>query len=175
MHDSSRHAGFTLTEVLVALLLLATIAIGIAHLVSMAMLSLARARTDMVAVELARSRLDELLSLPWGYGAAHEPLARLDASTDLSFREPGAGGSGLFAPSGTLDANTPSFVDHLDAGGRWMGRDVGPPSGARFTRRWFVSPVTGRPDLLLVAVSVIDLRRELAPVVVATLRMRTSG
>ena len=172
-HDGNR--GFTLAEVLVAVVLLAVMAGGLASLVAHAARSLARARAETLATELARSRLDQLLSLPWGYGSPYAPTARTDSTTDLSASAPAGGGTGLSVPAGSLDANVPSFVDHLDSAGRWLGNTTTAPAGARFTRRWQVGGQAGHPGLLVIRVGVIDLRREHMPVTVATLRMRTSG
>ena len=111
--------GFTLIEVLVAMALIGLLASGTAVLTLSATRSLGYSQLDTAAVELARGRLDQLMSLPWGYGSAQAPSARTDGVTDLSSAVPGATGSGLFSPGGSLDQNTVGFVDHADQDGRW--------------------------------------------------------
>lgn len=167
--------GFTLIEVLVAMALIGLLASGTAVLTLSATRSLGYSQLDTAAVELARGRLDQLMSLPWGYGSAQAPSARTDGVTDLSSAVPGVTGSGLFSPGGSLDQNTVGFVDHADHDGRWVGNALVPSGGARFTRRWHARPVAGSPDLLVVRVRVIDLRGEVAPVTVSSLRARTAS
>lgn len=166
--------GFTLIEVLVAVALIALLASGALVLTVTAARSLERSRLQTTAVELARSRLDQLMSLPWGYGSGYAPAARADNVTDLSPAAAAATGRGLSSPEGALGENTAGFVDHADRTGGWVGNDVTPTGGARFTRRWFARQVPGMPDLLIIGVQVIDLRGEVAPVVVSTLRARTA-
>jgi len=148
---------------------------GSAALVTAATQTLVRSRLDTIAVAVARSRLDQLMSLPWGYGSPRAPTPHTDRVTDLSGATPVPSGAGLSSPSTALDANTLGFVDHVDRDGRWVGNGTTPAGGARFTRRWFARPVPGQPDLLLLRVRVLDLRGQVAPVTVSTLRMRRTG
>lgn len=168
-----RGDGFTLVEVLVAMLLLAVLAGGVSVLVAGAAQSLARSRLDTLMAVLAQSRLDQLLGLPWGYGSASDPIPRSDVTTDLSPATPGSSGTGL--AGGAIAANLTGFVDHLDQRGRWLGNGATAGAGARFTRRWQVRRAAGRPDVLVLRVRVIDLRGELPPLTIATLRTRTAS
>src|SRR5690606_19731002 len=154
----------------IAMLLIALLVSGSAGLVTAATRTLVRSRLDTVAVALARSRLEQLMALPWGYGSPRAPVVHTDAVTNLSGVTPEASGTGLLSPGTSLDTNTPSFVDHVDKDGRWVGNDTVPAGGARFTRRWYARPVPGLSDLLLLRVHVLDLRGHVAPVTVSTFR-----
>lgn len=118
-----RSAGFTLVETLVAMGLLAT------GLVAMAQLGVESVRAGLVAGAitqasiLASSKVEQLRTGP------------LTPS-----------------PPGTLDANVPGHVDHLDRAGRVVGAGVDPPGDAAFTRRWAVAPAAGAPALRVVHV-----------------------
>jgi prepilin-type N-terminal cleavage/methylation domain-containing protein len=168
-------SGFTLVEVLVSVLVLALFASGITSLVGAAARAIVRARIETTAVLLAHRRLEQLRSLPWGWGSAHLPSAGIDRVTDLSGADPGPGGAGLSgSPAGALDSDTVGFVDYLDHSGRWLSR-VGPSAGTRFIRRWSVEHVAGWPDVLLLRVRVVDLRADVPDVVFSLVRTRTAG
>jgi type II secretory pathway pseudopilin PulG len=158
--------GFTLVEVLVSMALVVALAIGVAHLLAVALVSGRAARDHSSAVILAGAKLEQLRSLLWSYepGAIGQPpMPRSDFTTNLSV-EPatGGGGPGLRqAPTGTLDANTSMYVDYLDAAGRWVGTGPSPPSSALFIRRWAVHPLPEDPDrTLILQVRVTTVRRE---------------
>jgi prepilin-type N-terminal cleavage/methylation domain-containing protein len=155
----SRHqifggAGMTLVEVLIALAILTTIALGVAQLIALATSAMSRARLHTSAVILAAARMDELRSLAWTFAPADRgvPAApRSDRETDLSRPDRPPGGRGLQpSPAGTLATNTPPYVDFLDAYGRWVGNDTTAPANAVFVRRWSVTPLSDDPDRTLV-------------------------
>ena len=171
-----RDDGFTLLELLVALAMIAVLAGATASVMAVAGRSLVRSRLDTTAVMLAHRRLEQLRALSWGFGSAHAPRLGVDLETGLSGRDPMPGGTGLgAAPSDALDVNTPGFVDHLDAAGRWIAAGTAVPSGARFTRRWTVQHVTGFPDIVILQVRVVDRRAEVRDVQLSSLRVRTAG
>jgi len=168
--------GFTLTEVLVSVLILGVLASGVATLLGSSAQRLRQTRLETTATLLAHSRLEQLRSLPWGFGSAHAPVPGEDLVSDLSGEEPAAGGIGLgTAPSQALDADTVGFADYLDVAGRWLAGGTTPPADARFVRRWRVSRIAGFPDLLLLQVRVVDRRREVRDVDLWTARARTAG
>jgi prepilin-type N-terminal cleavage/methylation domain-containing protein len=168
--------GFTLLELLVALATIAVLVGGTASIMAAAGRSLARSRLDTTAVMLAHGRLEQLNALSWGFGSAHAPRPGVDLETDLSGRDPMPGGTGLgTAPSDALDVDTPGFVDHLDASGRWIAAGTTVPSGARFTRRWTVQHVEGFPDIVTLRVRVVDRHAEVRDVQLSSLRVRTAG
>ena len=142
-------AGFTLLEVLIASALLASIAIGVAHLIGIGIAAGRAAREQTFTAILATSKLEQLRSLTWSYEPefSDPPVRRSDASTDLSREPAGGGGPGLSAsPPGTLRTNVPPYVDYLDGQGRWVGNGLSPPPQAAFIRRWSVKPLPGDPS-----------------------------
>jgi hypothetical protein len=146
--------GVSLVEVLIAVAILTTIALGVAQLIVMATAATSHARLHTMAVILAAAKMDELRSLAWTFepaGPGVPALPRSDRDTDLS--QPGhpPGGRGLqSSPAGTLVTNTPSYVDFLDTHGRWVGNDTTAPANAVFVRRWSVTPLPEDPDRTLV-------------------------
>jgi hypothetical protein len=160
----ARSAGTTLVEVLVALALLVAISIGVAQLFGVAIAS-GRASFDRtMAVVLAAGKMEELRALEWRYeaGPSSALTARTDLSTDLSVQPSAAGGPGLAdSPPGTLDANTPPYVDYLDRHGQWIGTGSAAPFGAVYVRRWAVHPWPADPArLLTLQVLVTTVARE---------------
>jgi prepilin-type N-terminal cleavage/methylation domain-containing protein len=163
--------GFTLIETVIAIGLLAVLCAGAAQLLGA---SLARGRTaeeTSLMTMMAAAKLEELRSLEWSVdAAAAPPVLYTDTSTDLS--QPGSpgGGAGLGASGpGTLDTDTASFTDYLDARGGWVGSPAAPAGIARavYVRRWAISRLPGDPErTLALQVLVAPLRRE---------RQRTGG
>jgi hypothetical protein len=80
----------------------------------------------------------------------------------LSVDPPASGGGGLQAsPESALDANTPPFVDYLDARGNWVGNGANPPPDTVYIRRWAIMPLPTNPNTpLVLLVMVTPLRRE---------------
>ena len=144
--------GFTLVEVLVAMGVLSAAALGTAQVVAVATRAMHFARVQQATASAASTRLDQLRALDFAFGP--DGLRITDVVTDLSVDPPASGGGGL-TPGGpaTLQANTPGFVDYLDASGRWVGAGAEPPSSAVFVRRWAVES-TGSLDLLILQVVV---------------------
>jgi hypothetical protein len=67
------------------------------------------------------------------------------------------------SPAGTLDANTPPYVDFLDRHGRWAGTGTSPPGNALYVRRWAVHRLASDPDRVVVLqVLVATVKRERA-------------
>jgi len=146
--------GVTLVEVLIAVAILTTIALGVAQLIAMAAAAMSRARLHTTAVILAAARMDELRALAWTFEPTDRgvpALPRSDRDTDLSRPDRPPGGRGLQpSPAGTLAANTPPYVDFLDVSGRWVGNGPTAPATAAFVRRWSVTPLSEDPDRTLV-------------------------
>lgn len=143
--------GFTLMEVLVALALLCVAALGGIQLVAMATQTASRAGTLTTSAALAAARLEQLRGLPFAFDSSG--LRVTDVVTDLAADPPGSGGVGL-TPSGggSLDSNTPGYVDFIDGQGVSLGGGVTAPSGAVFVRRWSIEPLAGSSDLIVVQV-----------------------
>ena len=145
-------AGFTLLEVVIALGLMVTVSIGVAHLFALAVRSGAAAREQTASTILAAAKLEQLRSLTWSYDATSTtPVPRSDSTANLSLDIPDDSGTGLMpSPSNTLSTNTPPFVDYLDEQGRWIGNGSTPPREAMFVRRWAVQPLPESPARTLV-------------------------
>jgi len=151
---STPSSGFTLIEVLIAVAMFITIALGVAQLIAVATRAIRAAREHTSAVILAAAKMDQLRSLAWAYEPAAPgvpAVPRSDRTTDISHPDHAPDGSGLEAsPAGTLSRNTPPYVDYLDGAGRWVGHDTDPPADAVFIRRWAVRPLPADPDRTLV-------------------------
>lgn len=140
--DRRPDAGFTIVEVLVAMLLLATAALGVAGLFDVAVQSGASARVRTLATLLASQKMEQLLALTWRFDPAGAGLPDSDLTSDLSYDPPRSSGSGLApSPAGTLAVSTPGYVDYLDRAGRWVGQGPVPPAAAVFARRWSIRPL----------------------------------
>jgi prepilin-type N-terminal cleavage/methylation domain-containing protein len=150
----SAASGFTLIEVLMALALFITIAIGVAQLIAVATRAIRAARDHTSANILAAAKMDQLRSLAWTYAPSVPGLPavqRSDRTTDLSHPGHTADGVGLEAsPDGTLGSNVPPFVDYLDGAGRWVGNGSDPPAAAVFIRRWAVRSLPADPERTIV-------------------------
>jgi hypothetical protein len=136
----------------VALGLMVTVSIGVAHLFAMAVRSGAAAREQTASTILAAAKLEQLRSLTWSYDATSTtPVPRSDSTANLSLDIPDDSGTGLMpSPSGTLSTNTPPFVDYLDEQGRWVGNGSTAPREAMFVRRWAVQPLPESPARTLI-------------------------
>ena len=141
-------SGSTLVEVLVATLVFTTGLIAMAELIAIATSSNARARRSTLAAILAARKLEELRSLAW----------------ELDLNGAPAGDPSLQPSPGALHRNTPGFVDHVDQAGAIVGRDVEPPAGAAYTRRWSIEPLAASPEnALLIQVLVTQAGRRGVP------------
>ena len=152
-HPSSA-SGFTLVEVLIALAIFITIALGVAQLIAVSTRAMRASREQTSAVILAAAKMDQLRSLAWTYesSAAGAPgVPRSDRTTDVSHPDHADDGAGLeSSPAGVLGSSMPPWVDYLDGAGRWVGHGTNPPSDAVFIRRWAVRPLPADPERTLV-------------------------
>jgi prepilin-type N-terminal cleavage/methylation domain-containing protein len=162
--------GFTLIEVLIALAVLVAVTLGVVQLFAAAVTGTRSARDRTIAVTLAAAKLEQLRSLAWRLEVddAGVAVARTDVSSNLSVDPISGGGPGLAeSPPGTLDRDTPPYVDYLDRLGRWSGTGAEPPGGAVYIRRWAVRRHPSHPQrLIALQVLVTTVSRE---------RSRTSG
>ena len=167
--DASRWSGeqgFGLVETLVSVGLLTAVSISVAQLFAVAALANHTARDKTSTSMLAVEKMEQLRSLTWGIetqpgGEIGLPVS--DLATDLSVEPPAACGPGLLpSPGGTLETNTPFYVDYLDADGQWLGSGGSPPPGTVYIRRWAVDPLPASPnDTLVLQVLATTLRQEL--------------
>jgi prepilin-type N-terminal cleavage/methylation domain-containing protein len=155
--------GFTLVEVLIAMLLVVTAVTGVMALVGVSVKAAYASRTETTATMLAEQKVEQLRGLTWGFEPANPATPLSDTTTDLSRWPPTGGGRGLNpSPSSTLDTNTDGYVDYLDARGTWVGTGTTPPPNAVYIRRWNVALLPAHPaDTLLLQVLVTTVSREL--------------
>lgn len=149
--SASRDAhGFTLVEVMVAVILLMIVALSAAQLFAVATTANFRAKTQTSTTILAVQKMEQLRGLTWGFDADGLPAS--DTTTDLSRPEPTGGGNGLNpSPADSLTRNAPGYFDLLDVHGAWLD-----PSGGgsldqmTYTRRWSIQPLPTNPNNTLV-------------------------
>ena len=143
--------GFSLIEVLVSMGLLTVVSLSVAQLFALSTQSNRTARGLTSTTALAEQKMEQLRSLMWGFATDGTGLPLSDTSTNLSVTPAAATGSGLNpSPSGSLDRNTPGFVDFLDEAGTWLGTGTTPPAGAVYIRRWSITPLPTNPNNTLI-------------------------
>lgn len=134
-HTFSGERGFGLAEVLIASGLLIVVAAGVSQLTAMAVRAGHAASTRTTATLAAVSRMEALRADP-----ALQP-----------------------SPPGTLAANVPLFVEHLDREGIGVGNGATPPAEATFTCRWAVTPLVSDPAHTLVLQVLVTRARPVNP------------
>ncbi len=152
-------AGFTIVEALIAMMLIAVAALGVAELSGVASRSGEAARVQTSATLMASQKMEQLLSLTWRFDGLGLPES--DLTTDVSRDPATSGGTGLGpSPAGALDTNMPGYVDFLDRAGRWVGAGAAVPPAAVYARRWSVAPLASDPaDALVLQVLVRSIAR----------------
>jgi prepilin-type N-terminal cleavage/methylation domain-containing protein len=160
--SSSRDSGFTIVEVLVALLIIAVMAAGTAQLFAVSIRATHAARNQTSTTVLAAQKMEQLRSLTWGFDEAGSGLPVSDLTTTLAAEPPSGAGAGLNpSPPGTLDQNVAGYVDYLDPRGQWVGTGAAPPATAVYIRRWSIEPLPTNPNNTLVfQVLVTTVKRE---------------
>lgn len=146
--------GFSLIEVLIALVLLVVAVLGVLQLVALAVSATNSARVQSLTVTLASARLEQLRTLTFDFDDTGS--ATTDLSTNLSTATPVPGGSGL-TPGGSLDTSVGGYVDHLDRVGQWVGNSTSAPADAMYTRRWAVTASSLAPSVLVLEVAVFPV------------------
>jgi prepilin-type N-terminal cleavage/methylation domain-containing protein len=128
--------GFTLLEVLMAMVLIAILATGVVDLFTSAAKATASARAQTSMALLAVQRMEDLRSRH-----ALSP-----------------------SPPAALASNVAGFADFLDCAGRVVGAGTSAPPGACFVRRWSVEPLAASPTACLV-LQVLVLSTASSPVI----------
>ena len=148
----SSESGFSLIESMIALGLLTTISLSVAQLFAVAAKRNTDARGQTSTAILATQKMEQLRGLTWGFDTVTGlGLPATDTTTNLSTDPPSGGGNGLNpSPSGTLDGNTPGYVDYLDVYGKWVGNSASPPPNTVYVRRWSVEPLPTNPNNTIV-------------------------
>lgn len=154
--------GFTLAETVVAMTLALSLLAVLVPICRQAAAAALAAHDQSMAAMLAVARMEQLRGLTFRF--EHDGTGSLlrvtDTETDLTGPVPATGGPGLgAAPPGTLLRDTPGWVDHLDALGRWVSPDGA--GGAAYVRRWAVTPLLiAGEDAVLIQVLVAPLGAE---------------
>lgn len=156
--------GFTIIEVLIAMLLVATMALGVATLFALSIKATHAARNQTSTANLAAQKMEQLRSLTWGFDDTGQNLPVSDTTTNLARVPNDATGGGLNpSPTDTLEANTVGYVDYLDQRGQWVGTGVTPPASAVYIRRWKIEPLPTNPNnTIVLQVLVTTVKRELS-------------
>jgi prepilin-type N-terminal cleavage/methylation domain-containing protein len=147
--------GFTLVEVLVALTLLSGVLLVVAQLSVVAGRAGEASKETGMATTLAAQKIEQLRALAWGMAGDGAAVDDFESAV-AEWPDRPSGGHGLgFSPPGTLDDNTPGYVDYLDAAGEWVGAGASPPGAAVFARRWSIEPAgPSAPSTLVLRVAV---------------------
>ena len=111
-------SGFSLIEVVVAMLILTGVALAAGDVTLRAARLTAHARRQGLMMTMAMERMEELRALDWGLGDGLHSVAIADTSTNLTGAIASSGGPGLgLSPHGTLAVDTAGYVDFADARG----------------------------------------------------------
>jgi prepilin-type N-terminal cleavage/methylation domain-containing protein len=149
----SSENGFSLIEVLAAMVILSVSLVSLAQLFALSTRSNFTAKSNTYAALLAQQKMEQLRSLTWGYDILGLPVS--DYTTDTSAAEAisgcpasaGGAATGLSpSPWGTLQQNTDGWVDYLNEQGCMLGGGGTAPAGTSFTRRWSVEPLPSNPN-----------------------------
>ena len=154
--------GFTLIEVVFSMAIFLAVALGAAELFVVATRANQSAQRQTATTSLAVQKMEQLRGLTWGFDPSGLALPLSDTTTDLSVDPPANNGTGLSpSPEGTLNRNTPGYVDYLDRNGSWVGTGVTPPATASYIRRWSITPLQAHPhDTLVLQVLVTSVTTE---------------
>lgn len=149
----SNEAGFSLIEVLAAMVILSVSLVSLAQLFALSTRSNFTSRTNTYAALLAQQKMEQLRGLTWGYDILGLPVS--DFTTDTAASEAisgctassGGAATGLSpSPWGTLQQNSAGWVDYVDENGCILGGGATAPARTRFIRRWSVEPLPSNPN-----------------------------
>lgn len=129
-------AGFSLIETLIASALVASVLIGLAHLIAVGAHQSLRSRRAATAIALVQSKLEELRSVTWEYDQSGTPVS----GAPLAISAPSA-----------LTEDTPGYVDYVNPQGKvvaWADADL-----PDLARRWSIAMFEASdPDTLILHV-----------------------
>ncbi len=152
----SNDAGFSLIEVLAAMVIITVALISLAQLFALSTRANFSSRSNTYAAMLAQQKMEQLRGLTWGYDILGLPVS--DYTTDTSASEAisgcpastGGASSGLSpSPWGTLQQNTVGWVDYVDQNGCIVSGTAAADGGV-YTRRWSVEPLPSNPNNTLI-------------------------
>ena len=155
-------SGFTLVEVLVAMMVFTITALGVAQLFAVAVRASSVARHQTSTSTLAAQKMEQLRGLTWGFDTLNQGLPVSDNTSNLGTDPVSNNGGGLNpSPPNSLEVNTPGYVDYMDAKGAWVGTGAVAPPTAVFIRRWKIEPLPTNPNnTLLLQVLVTPVIRD---------------
>lgn len=133
-------AGFTLLEVMVALLLMTGAFLAVAQLLAVAGRASDRSRGTALGAVLAAQKMEQVRALSWAFDIDGTTLDGLSLS-----------------PPGALSVDAAGFVDYFDDTGAPIVSGPPLPAQAAFVRRWSVEHDTGMapPEALTLRVVVL--------------------
>src|SRR6266699_3751406 len=133
-YKSSKDAGFTLVEVMIATTLLAVSLTALAQLFAISVKNNAVAKNGTFSQVLASQKMEQLRGLTWGFDPLGLPVS--DVATDTAVSpEAAIGGKGLApSPTNTLQANTDGYVDYVDPNGNALGGGIVIPDNTAYIR-----------------------------------------
>jgi type II secretory pathway pseudopilin PulG len=175
--SSSRSAGFTLVEVIIAMGLLTAVSLGVAQLFAASTRANLAARTRTSTTTMAEQKMEQIRSLTWGFDTDGQGLPISDTTTNLTVYPMTPTGSGLNpSPGDALEQNRSGFFDFLDTAGNWVGTGAQIPGTAAYLRRWSITPLPTNPNnTLVIQVLVTPLANEQARVASPFTRTRMLG
>jgi prepilin-type N-terminal cleavage/methylation domain-containing protein len=162
--------GFTLIEVLFAMMVTTIALVAIAQLAVIATRANRGAISSSMMVVLAAQKLEQLRSLSWTFDTAGQVLS--DTTTDTTSAGVTGAGTGLTLSGNTLAANSEGFCDFLDDRGRSRGGGTTLPNGTAFVRRWSIDALPFSNDTILIQVVVMRPGEPGASVRLASIRTR---
>jgi len=156
VHAQRPQRGFSLVEVLFALVVLSVAVSGLAHLFTVAAYTNARARATTYAAVLAQQKMEQLRGLAFGFEPGGGTVTDVDTDITVQPQLPGGGAGLQSSPRGALAANTVGYVDYVDArGGSLGGAAVVPPPGTAYIRRWSVESLPSSANTMVFQVLVM--------------------
>jgi prepilin-type N-terminal cleavage/methylation domain-containing protein len=157
-HTQRSQRGFSLVEVLFALVVLSVAVSGVAQLFTVAAHTNARARATTYATVLAQQKMEQLRGLAYGFDPGGGAVTDLDTDITVQPELPGGGAGLQSSPPGALAANTAGYVDYVDASGASLGGAAAvPPPGTAYIRRWSVEPLPSSANTMVLQVLVIPV------------------
>ena len=163
----SSQAGFSLIEVLAAMVILSVALVSLAQLFAVSTRANFSARVNTYAAMLAQQKMEQLRGLTWGFDILGLPISDYTSDTSaaeaLSGCPASAGGAatGLSpSPWGTLQQNTPGWVDYLDGNGCMLGGGGVAPDGTIYIRRWSVEALPSNPNNTLILQVLVTRRTD---------------
>src|ERR1051325_8627539 len=131
MRQFANPSGFSLVEVLVASGMLAGAVLTVSQLFAATVTSTADARATGEASVVAWQKIEQLRSLAFGSDQTGVPVTDVTSDT-AAVPERASGGTGLTGVAGSLERDTPGYVDFVDLFGEPLGGGPPAPAGTRY-------------------------------------------